>query len=46
MQWNTHFDWSAKDFHFVEIFAGAGNTARQWCGPYSAMRINNIPPAM
>lgn len=32
MQWNTHFDWAANDFHFIEVFAGVGNTSRAWLG--------------
>jgi len=31
MQWNSHFNWGSQQFQFLELFAGAAHTSKQWC---------------
>lgn len=33
MQWNSHFDWTVQQFHFVELFSGAAHTSKAWFEP-------------
>ena len=44
MQWNSVYEWDARPFHFLDMFAGCSNVSREWTVPQSVMVASRRVP--